>query len=147
MLAFWPNGSAWSGDPYHHCAPRRFASRSLGSEQWLRSCRKERNFNGEFSVPCAGKIIVGGYWEWGQKSETGSWFVLYDIVPDHFVMTVKWLLVNGGLVIRWPPRSPDLAPADFRRRQFQGFRKNVSAEVNTLVSDSLVCCIANLRNN
>ena len=29
-----PNGSAWSGDPYQHRAPRLSASRSLGWEQW-----------------------------------------------------------------------------------------------------------------
>ena len=77
---------------------------------------------------------------------TGCWFVLYDIAPDHFVMILKWLLVNLGLVIGWPPRSPDLAPADFRRIRFQGFRQNVSAEVNTLVSDSFDCFIGNFRN-
>jgi hypothetical protein len=66
--------------------------------------------------------------------------------PDNFVMTVKCLVVNRGLVIRWPLRSPDLTPADFRRRRFQGFKENVSADVNALVPGSFDCCFPNCTN-
>jgi hypothetical protein len=153
-----PNSSAWSGDPYHHRVPRSFASKSVGSEQWslldiIRGwstnmviyARRKESWAVHSTYPVLERLfcrILRMRPQFGDRQLVR--FVQH--CPWSFVMIVKCLLVNTGMVIRWPPRSPDLAPTDFRRRRFQGFKMNVSADVNTLVSDSFDCCFANCRN-
>jgi len=49
-----------------------------------------------------------------EKWRTNSWFLLHDNAPTHSAVLVKDFLANNNVTkLEHPPRSPDLATADF----------------------------------
>jgi len=48
------------------------------------------------------------------KLQSSEWFLLHDNAPSHNAAIVKKFLVNRNVaVLHHPPKSPDLAPADY----------------------------------
>jgi hypothetical protein len=49
-----------------------------------------------------------------EKSRTNSWFLLHENAPVHrSVLVMHFLAKNNVTTLKYPPYSPDLAPADF----------------------------------